>query len=61
MINKTYYIKNSKKLDTALKTIEQKVPCFVNRELIEMDYSQVSISARQEDMIFVENTLAPLV
>ena len=61
MINKTYYIKNSDKLDKALKTIEQKIPCFVARDLIEMDYSQVSISARQEDFVTVETILAPLV
>jgi len=60
MTTKTYYIQNSNKLDEALKTIEQRVPCFVNRDTIEMNYSEISISARTQDLAFIERTLAPL-
>ena len=61
MINKTYYIENSAELNNVLELIENTFPCFVEREFIEMNYSQISINARQEDIASIERMLAPLV
>ena len=61
MTTKVYYIENTNELDKALETLEQKIPCFINRELIEMNYSKVEINARTEDLLTVETILAPLV
>lgn len=61
MTEKTYYIENSAELKEVLEQIEQNFPCFVDRELIEMDYSKVTINAREEDIASIERMLAPLV
>ncbi len=61
MTNKTYYIENTAELDNALELIENTFPCFVERELIEMNYSQIDINAREEDIASIERVLAPLV
>lgn len=57
----TYYIENSTVLDGVLEVLKGVIPCFVEREYIEMDYSQITITARIEDFATVENYLAPLV
>ena len=57
----TFYIRNTLTLNMILENIQQAIPCFINREYIEMDYSEVEIIARIEDWAFVENMLAPLV
>ena len=56
-----FYIENSVALDEILESIKLAVPCFITREYIEMDYSQVEIIARIEDWAFIEKELAPLV
>lgn len=61
METKTYYIQNTNELDEAIETIENNFPCFVNREFIEMDYSEVEIKTRLEDIANIEKILAPLV
>lgn len=61
MTTKTYYIENTAELDKVLEQIEEDFPCFVDRELIEMNYSEVSINARDEDISAIEKRLAPLV
>lgn len=61
MTTETYYIENSTELTDALEYIEETFPCFVERDFIEMDYSEVSIKAREEDFISIEKILAPLV
>lgn len=61
MITKTYYIQNTNELDKALETIRDSFPCFIHRELIEMNYSQIEINARNEDLIGIKNILAPLI
>jgi len=61
MIEKTYYIENSAKLDGALHAIAFIVPCHVKRIYIEMDYSEVTIVARPEYLNIIEKELAPLV
>jgi len=61
MTEKTYYIENTTELDKAIETIENTFPCFTDREFIEMDYSQVTINAREEDIASIEKILASLV
>lgn len=61
MGKKTFYIANSEQLDEILLTLKDRIPCFINREYIEMDFSQVEIVARIEDWATVENYLAPIV
>lgn len=61
MIKKTYYIENSADLDATLEVLKDTIPCFINREYIEMNYSEVEITARVEDFCTVEMYLAPLV
>lgn len=61
MTEKIYYIENSLELATALLNIEILIPCFIERNFIEIDYSKVVIIARNEDIATVERFLAPLV
>ena len=61
MITKVYYIENSDNLEKALNVLRDSIPCFIKREFIEMNYSEVSVIARSEDFISVERILAPLV
>ena len=61
MVEKIYYIANSDKLAKAIYKIEMSFPCFVYKEYIEMDYSKITIKARQEDLASIEEILAPLV
>lgn len=61
MTKKVYYIENTAKLDIALVVIADLIPCFIDREYIEMNYSAVSIICRAEDLVTVETFLAPLV
>lgn len=61
MVEKIYYVNNSAKLDEAIDFLRNLIPCFIDQELIEMDYSKVSIVARVEDLKVVETNLAPLV
>ena len=61
MTTKIYYIENSATLDAALTTIINAIPCFVKREIIELDWVKVEFIAREEDLAFIEKCLAPLV
>ena len=56
----TYWIENSNELDSKLAHIAFTFPCWVMRKYVEMDYSEITIEARQEDMASIENILAPL-
>lgn len=58
---KTLYAENTNALDEALENITNNFPCFVNRELIGMNYSEIEIRAREEDVASIERILAPLV
>lgn len=58
---KTLYTENTNALDEALENITNNFPCFVNRELIEMNYSEIEIEAREEDVANIERILASLV
>lgn len=61
MTTKTYYIQNSIALEKVLETLKTVIPCFITREYIEMDFSEVEVIARTEDFKTVENLLSPLV
>ena len=61
MIEKIYYIVNGIELEEAIDYLKNALPCFIERELIEMDYSKVTINARAEDISTIEYKLAPLV
>lgn len=61
MTKKVYYIENTNTLDMALSILTYDIPCFINREFIEMNYSVVTIICRTEDLLAVERVLAPLV
>ena len=61
MVEKIYYIENSFALIMAIEEITLAIPCWVEVEHVEMDYSKVIFKARVEDSAFIENKLAPLV
>lgn len=61
MRTKTLYAENTNALDEALENITNNFPCFINRELIEMNYSEIEIRVREEDVASIERILAPLV
>ena len=60
MVNKTYYIENSVELNTVLELLKMAIPCIIEREYIEMNFSQIDVIARAEDLRTVEKYLAPL-
>jgi len=60
MMTKVYYIDNNNNLGYALTKIINTFHCSVRREYVEMNYSQIEITARCEDMAGIENILAPL-
>ena len=61
MVEKIYYVNNGAKLDEAIDFLRNLIPCFIDEELIEMDYSKVSIVTRAEDLKTVELHMADLV
>ena len=61
MIRKVYFVENTNALDEALEKIVDTFPCFIDRETIEMNYSEIGIFARAEDICGIERILAPLV
>lgn len=54
MTNKTYYIENTTEPDNVLELIKDAFPCFIKREYIEMNYSQIDINAKEEDITSIE-------
>ena len=48
-------------LAVALDAIRDSIPCFIKVTPVEMDWQEVEIKARQEDMAKVEILLAGLV
>jgi len=61
MTKKVYYIENGCSLASAIEYLENIIPCFIELEPVEMDYMEVSIICRNEDVAFVEKAVAPLV
>ena len=53
----TIYAPNTCLLDTIIGEIANQIPCFINREYVEMDYSKVEVTCREEDTDFVLNRL----
>ena len=60
MLIKSYYIECSARLKEVLRTIENLFPCWIHEEPVEMNYLEVSINARIEDLPSIEKYLAPL-
>lgn len=60
MIEKIYWIENTNELDIALNKLNC-VPCFVDREFVEMNYSKITINARQEDLKTIEKIFSEIV
>ena len=60
MTTKTYYVENTSKLDTALAQIDMLTNCSIKRELIEMDWSELTIRAKDKDLPTIEYLLAPV-
>ena len=56
-----YYIQNCSELEEVIGIIRDKFISFVDRDYVEMDYSEVRITARYEDLSSIEALIAPLV
>lgn len=61
MTKKVYYIEATVSLISAIEYLENTIPCFIECEPVEMNYMEVSIICRNEDVAFVEKAVAPLV
>jgi hypothetical protein len=59
MTTKTYYVENTTELYTALAHIDMLIDCSVEREPIEMNWSELTIQARDIDFPLIERLLAP--
>jgi hypothetical protein len=59
MTTKTYYVENTTELDTALAQINMLIDCSVEQEPIEMNWSKLTIQARDIDFPLIERLLAP--
>lgn len=58
MTKTVFYLPNHPMLDQVLADIKERIPCFVEREYIEMDFSKVTITFRNEDAEWVLTTLS---
>jgi len=58
MVEVVYYIENGDKLQKAIDDIIYSFPCFVDTEIVEMNFLKVTIKARQEDIARIEKKLA---
>ena len=62
IIEKIYFIENSNKLDEVIETLNTPIFCLgVARELIEMDYSKVTIECLPSQLRDIEKILATCV
>ena len=62
MVEKIYFFDNrTENIDERLEELAIAIPCFIDREFIEMDWSKVTIQAREEDLATVERFLADLI
>ena len=61
MIIKCYILENSAECAVAVKNLENSIPCFTSIDLLDDDNIEFTISCREEDAIFVENSLAKFV
>jgi len=53
----TIYTPNTRLLDTIIAEMTNSIPCFIDRECIEMDYSKVTVTCREEDSDYVRSCL----
>jgi hypothetical protein len=61
MITKVYYIDGTRENKQKMKEIRETIPCFYSSKPVEMDFLEVTIQMRIEDVAFVEMMIAPLV
>ena len=52
------FAENTNELYTALETIANRFPCFVETTPIEMNWMEIKIECREEDAASIENILA---
>ena len=60
MIEKVFYFKNSNYIPVAMELISRTIPCFLERELIEMDYSAITVKVFEDDLNFVNGVFSIL-
>lgn len=49
----TIYTSNTRLLETIIAEMRSTIPCFIDRECIEMDFSKVTVTCREEDSDYV--------
>lgn len=49
----TLYCENTEMLENALEKITDTFPCFIDRDFIEMNYSCLKITCRNEDAVSI--------
>ena len=60
MTEKVYYIKNTNKANETIDKIVNDLMCFVRVETIEMDYLELTVKCRNEDIKTVEKMIDDL-
>ena len=61
MVKKVYFMENSDKANSAIDLLESAIPCFVFCTPIEMNWLEVKVQARVEDLATVERILAEVI
>lgn len=61
MITKIYYLKDNNKTNEIINKIINNYICFVKKETIEMDYFELTIICRIEDISNIENELKDII
>lgn len=61
MVKKVYFMENNDRVNKAVDLLESAIPCFVFRTPIEMNWLEVKVQARVEDLATVERILAEVV
>jgi len=56
-----FFVEWTERFYNTLEKIANLFPCFVSTECVEMNWREVQISARQEDMARIENLLAEFI
>lgn len=54
------YLKNTALLDEQLSYIRDAFPCFISREYVEMDFSQIVVICRDEDAYAIGTRLTAI-
>lgn len=61
MITKIYYLKDNNKTNEIINEIINNYICFVKKEIIEMNYFELTIICRIEDISNIENELKDII